>query len=107
MLLRKLLSGGKIINIHQKEMERIIMIDIESYNEPGDLFTKILITEITGKHSNIILVNNSGKIIDSIFHIDISVSSVRQVLPGFYTRNPRDRESMTYQKEQTTMYCPI
>lgn len=88
MLLRKHLCGGKITNIRQKDMERIIMIDIESYDELGDISTKTLIAEIMGKHSNIILVNNSGKIIDSIFHIDISISSVRQVLPGFLYQEP-------------------
>lgn len=88
MLLRKHILGGKITDVYQKEMERIICFDIESYDELGDLSTKTLVAEIMGKHSNIILVNNSGKIIDSIFHIDITVSSVRQVLPGFIYEEP-------------------
>ena len=88
MLLRKHISGGKITAVYQKQMERIICFDIESYDELGDLSTKTLIAEIMGKHSNIILINNSGKIIDSIFHVDITVSSVRQVLPGFIYEEP-------------------
>ena len=82
MLLRKHLSGGKILYVRQDEMERIVRIGVESYDEMGVLSEKVLIVEIMGKHSNIILTNNEDKIIDAIIHVDISVSSVRQILPG-------------------------
>lgn len=82
MLLRKHLSGGKITKITQPAAERIIEIDVESYNELGDLTTKHLITEITGRNSNIILCTEDYRIIDSAKHIDFTVSSVRQILPG-------------------------
>jgi predicted ribosome quality control (RQC) complex YloA/Tae2 family protein len=51
-------------------------------NEMGDLVTVKLVTELMGKHSNIILCDSEGKIIDSIKHINAMVSSVREVLPG-------------------------
>ena len=82
MLLRKHLSSGKILSVCQDGFERIIKIAIESYDEMGFLSEKTLIIEIMGKHSNIILTDKDGKILDSIIHVDISVSSVRQVLPG-------------------------
>ncbi len=82
MLLRKHLGSGKVMDIKQIGFERIVVIDIESYNELGDLTTKHLIIEIMGKHSNIILTDSDDKIIDSIKHIDFTVSSVREVLPG-------------------------
>ncbi|AFS78699.1 fibronectin-binding protein FbpA [Gottschalkia acidurici 9a] len=83
MLLRKHLQGGKIVDIEQVSLERIIKISIQSLSELGDLTIKELIVEIMGKHSNIILVDrDSGKIIDSIKRIPLSVSSIRQVLPG-------------------------
>lgn len=88
MLLRKHIAGGKIIRISQPGFERVIKFEIESYDELGDLSVKTLIVEIMGKHSNIILVNKDGKIIDSIFHIDISISSVRQVMPGMIYEAP-------------------
>lgn len=90
MLLRKHLSGGKITKISQPELERIVEIDIESYNELGDLTTKHLICEITGRNSNIILTNEDYKIIDSAKHVDFTVSSYRQILPGIeYIRPPK------------------
>lgn len=89
MLLRKHIGSGKITRIEQPDFERIIRIHIESYDELGDLSEKVLICELMGKHSNIILINKDGKIIDSVYHIDLSVSSVRQILPGLiYTAPP-------------------
>ncbi|MBQ6999334.1 MAG: NFACT family protein [Clostridia bacterium] len=88
MLLRKHLSAGKILKVYQHSFERVIKIDIESRDELGELSVKTLIAEIMGKHSNIILVDQNGKIIDSIYHVDITVSSVRQILPGLMYENP-------------------
>ncbi len=82
MLLRKHLGSGKIIAIEQVGFERIIKISVESYDELGDLTVKHIIAEIMGRNSNIILVNDDMKIIDSIKRVDFTVSTVRQVLPG-------------------------
>lgn len=91
MLLRKHLGSGKIVSVKQVDFERIIEFEIESYDELGDLTVKKLIIEIMGRHSNIILTID-GKIIDSIKHIDLTVSSVRQVLPGFFYSYPPQRD---------------
>ena len=82
MLLRKHISGGRIAAITQPDMERILKFEIEHLNELGDLCTKFLIVELMGKHSNIIFCQPDGTIIDSIKHISLNVSSVREVLPG-------------------------
>ncbi len=82
MLLRKYIGGGRIYEISQPGLERIIRFEIEHLNELGDLCRKTLIVEIMGKHSNIIFCDEDGRIIDSIKHISAQVSSVREVLPG-------------------------
>ncbi len=82
MLLRKHIANGRVTNIFQPHMERIIHFEIEHLDDLGDLRHKQLIVEIMGKHSNIIFCDESGKIIDSIKHISAQVSSVREVLPG-------------------------
>ena len=82
MLMRKHLTSGKIVDIRNIEGDRILIFDIESYNELGDLTTKHLIVEIMGRHSNIILTHSDMTIIDSVKHIDFTMSSVRQILPG-------------------------
>lgn len=82
MLLRKHLINGKIVDVVQPGFERIIEFSIETKNEFGDTVIKTLIIEIMGRHSNIILVSEDNKILSSIKHVDFSVSSLRQLLPG-------------------------
>jgi predicted ribosome quality control (RQC) complex YloA/Tae2 family protein len=82
MLLRKHLSGAKIIGVEFRDYERIVTLLVESINELGDMTIKKLIIEIMGRHSNIILVNSDDKIIDSIKHVDSEISSVREVMPA-------------------------
>ncbi len=82
MLLRKHIGNGRIVDILQPKLERIIHLDIEHLDEMGDLCKKKLIIEIMGKHSNIIFCDDKGMIIDSIKHVSAQMSSVREVLPG-------------------------
>ena len=82
MLLRKHLQNGRITDITQPGLERIVHIHVEHLNEMGDLCKKKLIVEIMGKHSNIIFCDDKDMIIDSIKHVSGLVSSVREVLPG-------------------------
>lgn len=82
MVLRKHLNNCRITNISQEGLERVIKIELEHLNEMGDLCRKFLIIELMGKHSNIIFCDDNNKIIDSIKHISLLVSSVREVLPG-------------------------
>lgn len=95
MLMRKHLSGGKIVNISQIEFDRIIRIDIESYNELGDLGIKTIIVEIMGRHSNIIFIDEDNKILDSAKHVDFTVSAVRQILPGFTYELPPKQDKIS------------
>ncbi len=92
MLMRKHTTSGKITKIESLPDDRILIIDIESYNELGDLTVKHLIVEIMGRHSNIILANADMTIIDSVKHIDYTVSSVRQILPGMIYSFPPKQE---------------
>ncbi|MGC2872224.1 Rqc2 family fibronectin-binding protein [Ihubacter sp. rT4E-8] len=97
MLLRKHLSGGRIVEICQKDAERIIEISLETLNELGFTVSKKLIFEIMGKHSNIILVDMStGKIIDSIKRVSIDASRVRQLLPGLIYQYPPAQDKISF-----------
>ena len=82
MLLRKYIGNGRIVQITQPGMERIICFSIEHLDDLGDICQKTLIVEIMGKHSNIIFCNDKGMILDSIKHVSAQMSSVREVLPG-------------------------
>ena len=82
MHLRKHIGGAKIISVDSPDFERIIRIKLLTRNEMSDEESKLLIAEIMGKYSNIILVGSNGIISDSIRHVGIDTSSKRQVLPG-------------------------
>ncbi|MCR5640568.1 MAG: NFACT family protein [Lachnospiraceae bacterium] len=82
MVLRKYISNGKITEITQLSMERVIRFRIEHLDELGDWAEKFLYVEIMGKHSNIIFCDSKDTIIDAIKHVGYQMSSVREVLPG-------------------------
>ncbi len=82
MLLRKHLIGMHIKSIYNYDLERIITIELEGFNELNDLTTKKLIIELMGKHSNVILLNENDIIIDSLRHLDTYTHSNRDILPA-------------------------
>lgn len=109
MLLRKHLNNGRIVNITQPGLERIIDFEIQHLDEMGDICTKHLIVELMGKHSNIIFCDENRKIIDSIKHVSSVMSSVRQVLPGkdYFIPDTRNKENpLTISKDSfySTVY---
>ena len=91
MVLRKYLTGGKILNITQPSNDRILHIDIESSDELGFNSIYTLIVEIMGRHSNISLVRKrDNKIMESIKHITSFVNSYRTLLPNvIYIEPPK------------------
>ena len=113
MLLRKHINGGRILSVTQPTLERIIVFEIEHLNDLGDICTKKLIVELMGKHSNIIFAKPDNTIIDSIKHISLNVSSVREVLPGrtwFIPDTQNKHNPLTINKEnfeQTVMTKPV
>ena len=82
MMLRKHLMNGRLILVTTAGLDRAITFEIEHLNELGDPVRLSLIHEIMGKHSNIMLVDESGTILDAIRHVTPLMSSVRTVLPG-------------------------
>ena len=107
MLLRKHIQGGRICSITQPDFERIIVIEVEHLDEMGDLCRKRLITELMGKYSNIILVDEKDMILDSIRHVNAMTSSVREVLPGLSYFIPKQEGRMDPSKVDVTEFADI
>ena len=82
MLLRKHLQGGRIAAVRQVAGDRIAEIDVDALDELGEARTRTLVMEIMGRHSNIILRDADGRVIDAIRHVDAGMSRVREVRPG-------------------------
>ena len=81
MVLRKYLTSSKILNITTYNLDRIVIIELENFNELNDKVIYKLVIELMGKHSNIILINNSNIIIDAIRRIS-SENALRTILPA-------------------------
>ena len=96
MLMRKHIVGGRVAAIRQILADRILEIEIEHRDELGDPARKRLICEFMGKHSNLIFVDEGGRIIDSARRVNDQISSVREVLPGLRYELPPAHGKLDY-----------
>ena len=96
MLMRKHITGGRVVAVRQLESDRILEIEIEHHDELGDMARKKIICEFMGKHSNIMFVNGDGRIIDSARRVNEQISSVREVLPGLRYELPPAHGKIPY-----------
>lgn len=81
MVLRKNLIGLRIKNVITSNLERVVTIEFEGFDDVDDIISKKLIIELMGKHCNIILLDNNGIIVDSLRHIVSSDLSTRSIIP--------------------------
>lgn len=82
MLLRKMLVGAVLTGLRQAGLDRVLFLDFDASNEIGDRVHPSLCIEIMARHSNIILLDENGVVIDAVKRIDAAKSSVREILPG-------------------------
>ncbi len=82
VLLRKHLTGSRLISIEQIAYERVIRLRFEARDDMGFHYNVRLYAEIMGKYSNLILTNEEDTILGAIKPVDFTTSQKRQVLPG-------------------------
>lgn len=92
MLLRKHLTGAKLVDVRQQELDRVLFLDFQTHNRLGDAVSFCIAVEIMGKHSNIILIDQEGKVVDAIKRVSEEVSSVRPIFPGKHYHLPPGQE---------------
>ena len=94
MLMRKQLLGGRVLEVRQVAGDRIIHIDMDTVGEMGDHESRRLVLEIMGRHSNLILLNGEGKILEAAHHVNAEMSRVRQVQPGMMYAPPPGQDRL-------------
>lgn len=95
MMLRKHLEGAILEDIHQVENDRVVHFTFSKRDELGDLQNIVLIVELMGRHSTIVLLNKeTGKILDAIKHIGHSQNTYRSILPGSEYIEPPKQEQL-------------
>ena len=88
MLLRKHLSGGRLISVEQPPMERLVRLTFLCTDEMGDQVHRTLVAELMGRTTNVYLLGADGRIIDCLRRVGLDESSRRQALPGLYYQDP-------------------
>lgn len=100
MLLRKHLVGAKLVKIEQAGFERVAFLVFSAFDEMGYPTEKRLVAEIMGKHSNLVLCDQSEKILAAAKTVDFSVSRLRQILPGMKYELPPAQKKCDPRKEE-------
>ena len=88
MLLRKHLSGAKVVAVEQPYLERACSIVFEATDQVGRTVERRLVIEMMGKTPNVVLCGEDGRIIDCVRKVDSDMSEKRQLLPGLFYRDP-------------------
>ena len=95
MLLRKHLVGGRITEIEQSGLERIVTFTVRSVNELGESGTKKLVLEAMGRRSNLLLLDEDDRILDCMRRVEFEVSGARALLPGLYYQLPTPLDKLS------------
>lgn len=112
LLLRKYVRGGTVVGIEQPPLDRVVRLSIAkrmgSHNDPSEFTDELphdeedddpdglegatfvhLVIEIMGRHSNILLVDDDGRIMESVKRVTTAMSRVRPIAPRTrYTEPP-------------------
>ena len=89
MLLRKHLSGARLLELVQTPLERVVTLRLEALNELGDRVERRLVLEAISHRTNLILLDGEGCILDCIRHVGADLSSSQRILqPGMFYRLP-------------------
>jgi len=94
MLLRKHLSGARLVGVEQLAMERCAIFTFDCIDEMGDLVQKKLVAELMGRTCNLYLLSPEGRIIDCLRRIGLDESAKRAALPGLKYQLPEPVEKM-------------
>lgn len=92
MYLRKHVSGGCITAVKMLNEDRIIAIEADVKNEMHDIEKITVVAEMMGRYSNIIVVDNNGKIGSALKQIPFDTATKRCIIPGMtYTAPPQSK----------------
>lgn len=99
MLLRKHLSGGRIVSVEQASLERLIRLDIDTTDELGRAGRRTLVLEAIPRRANLVLLDADGRILDSLRRVDAEQSPERPILPGLFYHEPPSQNRLPFTDE--------
>ena len=108
MLLRKYLTGARILSVTQPKYERVLKLELETRDELGVEGHKTLIAELIGRSANLILVDAEGRILDCLRRTDFGGGAQRRMLPGMFYRDvpPQTKAALLETEPETAPAAP-
>ncbi len=94
MLIRKHLTGARLISVEQLGCDRVLTFAFQCMNEMGDDVQKTIVLEAMGRHSNLSLVDENQVTIDCVHHVNADISRVRVSMPGKAFTPPPEQEKL-------------
>lgn len=102
MLLRKHMSGARLLEFVQPPLERVVRLRFEALNDLGDRVERFLVLEAIRHRTNLILLDGEDRILDCIRHVGLdgadklllqdgeqtSAVRYRVLQPGMFYRLP-------------------
>jgi predicted ribosome quality control (RQC) complex YloA/Tae2 family protein len=91
MALRKHIENRRIAAITQRDFDRVVELDVIGRGDDEESVTVTLVAELMGKHSNLVLVNSYGTILEAAKRISKRINRVRETLPGLTYQPPPEQ----------------
>jgi predicted ribosome quality control (RQC) complex YloA/Tae2 family protein len=88
MLLRKQCEDGWISELRQLGLDRVVKMTVVKRDDLGDNTTHTIYIELMGKYANLILVDDTGKIVDALKRIPPFENTKRTIQPGAMYSDP-------------------
>jgi len=89
-VMRRYLQGAVIQRIEQINFDRLLHIEFINAQRLGPESRCTLVAEVMGRHSNILLLDQDGVILECLKHVPAEVNRYRQSLPGLEYVPPPD-----------------
>ena len=94
LLMRKYIRGGRVVSVQQPRLERLLTIEISARMDDGTIRLVELRSELMGRRSNVVLVDEDSAIMDALIRLPPSVNPSRPLLPHLrYTPPNRELKS--------------
>lgn len=92
MLLRKHLTGARILSLEQPDCERLYILRFSCMDELGNAGEKKLVAEMMGRNANLLLLDGNDRILDCLHKTDALTAPQRPLLPGLFYALPPAQE---------------
>jgi len=89
-VMRRYLQGAVIQRIEQINFDRLLQIEFINAQRLGPESRCTLVAEVMGRHSNVLLLDDEGIILECLKHVPAEVNRYRQSLPGVEYVPPPD-----------------